>query len=80
MGNAVFCCYRNKQRFFCCLSHCSNIFAQTYFSSDNKIDSCVVTQLVGKIFAQRHTVKQICFPNGNVLFLSLVFSIQELNA
>ena len=35
----------------------------------------------GKISAQPHTfVKQICFPNGSVLFLSLFFSIQELNA
>ena len=34
----------------------------------------------GKVSAQPHTiVKQICFPNGNVLFLLIVFSVQELN-
>ena len=32
---------------------------------------------IGKISAQPHTiVKQICFPNGNVLFLSL-FSLSN---
>ena len=37
--------------------------------------------MLGKISAQPHTiVKQICFPNGDVLFFVIVFSIQELNA
>ena len=36
-----------------------------------------VISCVGKISAQPHTiVKQICFPNGNVLFLSL-FSLSK---
>ena len=39
-----------------------------YFSSKEKR---------GKISAQPHTIlKQICFPNGNVLFLSL-FSLSK---
>ena len=47
------------------------IFLFIYFFEDTK----------GKISTQHHTiVKQICFPNGHVLFLSFVFSIQELNA
>ena len=34
-------------------------------------------KIFGKISAQPHTiVKQICFPNGNVLFLSL-FSLSK---
>ena len=37
--------------------------------------------LRGKISAQPHSiVKQICFPNRKVLFLSLFFSTEELNA
>ena len=36
-----------------------------------------VRQISGKISAQPHTVvKQICFPNGNLLFLSL-FSLSK---
>ena len=37
--------------------------------------------VLGKISAQLRTIiKQICFPNGNVLFLIIIFSNQELNA
>ena len=37
----------------------------------------IINRGVGKISAQPHTiVKQICFPNGNVLFLSL-FSLSK---
>ena len=33
----------------------------------------IIGTIIGKISAQPHTiVKQICFPNGNVLFLSLL--------
>ena len=35
----------------------------------------LVRQEIGKISAQPHTiVKQICFPNGNVLFMSFSLS------
>ena len=41
------------------------------------VPSTLISRIFGKISAQPHTVvKQICFPNGNLLFLSF-FSLSK---
>ena len=50
----------------------SGIYRPSSFSSadDTRLEANI--EQAGKVFVQPHTiVKQICFPNGNVLFLSL---------
>ena len=50
----------------------------TYLPRDSsQSEKCHDGRPTGKVSVQPHTiVKQICFPNGNVLFLSL-FSISK---
>ena len=51
--------------------HFKNRYSNVHWNSD------IFSICFGKISAQPHTsVKQICFPNGNVLFLSL-FSLSK---
>ena len=57
-----------------CFCHANNI---DLINEPLKTKSSVQRTILGKISTQPHTiVKQICFPNGNVLFLSL-FSLSR---
>ena len=48
-----------------------NIFDLPVFDTSDACDTAEM-RTHGKVSAQPHTiVKQICFPNGNVLFLSM---------
>ena len=65
-----------------CLLCLFNLLSSLWFTSEygtkNKKFSIIVKKpWFGKISAQPHTIiKQICFPNGNVLFL-LLFSLSK---
>ena len=69
--NLIKLCFRVIRVFF------SVIVSDLVLYSLNVNFNCFSPKLVGKISAQPHTiVKQICFPNGNVVFLSM-FSLPK---
>ena len=52
--------------------HWEKRFVLQSLEEDEIAEELLEPEKLGKVSAQPHTiVKQICFPNGNVLFLSL---------